>query len=478
MKKLLSMIFVLSMCVTLTTFSVTTASAETVETQDVPDTIATQELDESIEEVANEEPTTNAELPDEAPEDLEPDITLDEYNEMLETVQKYKMKQKGFRGIANDYSVSYEVLNDKYIFVEIADKEVDYNAPMVVQRNSDIVWLQNLNATEFVVYGDKMLYTAGELYEQGELTFEEFKKAGGAYFCDINDNDVVDVSDVTQLQLFLAGLSADKADILDVFFDVNFDEYIDVSDATKVQMYIAGYEDIPCYGHNVVTKDYREATCIAKGYTGDSYCEDCQKLVRAGTEIVENKANHMSTEIRNVKEPTTEAEGYTGDVCCMDCGAVISKGEPIEKLPSPEDEIREIEHMILEQINEEREANGLAPVEWDEELLTSVETRAQEFSDRCHGYYTSGNSHIRPNGEEWHSILTERYSLCGEILAASNIKEDLVALWMNSEVHRGVILTEEYTYAGIGIVKIKEDNGIEMYYACAIFRADKLKRLS
>ncbi|MEE1060270.1 MAG: CAP domain-containing protein [Ruminococcus sp.] len=469
MKKLLSIIFALSMCMTVMTISVTTASAETV--SDITDT---QELDKSDEKVESEDPTTDKVVSDETEEDPENDVVSEEYNEILDAVEKYKTNQKGVQCISADYNVSYEALNDKYIFVEIASKETDCNAQKVVKRSSDVVWLQNLDATEFVVYADGNIYTAGELYKHYEITFDEFKKAGGAYYGDINGNDVVDVSDVTQLQLILAGLTAKVADMSEIFYDVNFDEYVDISDATKIQMYLAGYEDNFADEHKLVKLNYIEATCVSKGYSGDSYCEECKRVVKMGTETDENVKNHKNTEIRNAKKPTAESEGYTGDVCCVDCDALISAGKPIERNLN-EAEKKEIGKAILAQLNEEREAEGLDPVKWDDDIFSAVDIRAQEFTDWCHGDNVNRGAHDRPSGKKWYDILTETYALSGEILAASNIIDDLVPMWMGSEVHRGVILTDDYTHATVGIVKVTEDNGIVMYYACAIFRAEIIK---
>lgn len=63
-----------------------------------------------------------------------------------------------------------------------------------------------------------------------------------------------------------------------------------------------------------------EATCVKK-----AVCEVC------GTEYGEADAdNHKgTTEIRGYIAPTVEAEGYTGDTYCLDCGKMIKKGEVI-----------------------------------------------------------------------------------------------------------------------------------------------------
>lgn len=70
-----------------------------------------------------------------------------------------------------------------------------------------------------------------------------------------------------------------------------------------------------------------EATCSAK-----AICEVC------GKEYGEpDPNNHKNTELRNVKEATETEEGYTGDTWCKDCEKEIKKGEVIAVIPSESD---------------------------------------------------------------------------------------------------------------------------------------------
>lgn len=142
-------------------------------------------------------------------------------------------------------------------------------------------------------------------------------------------------------------------------------------------------------------KDQKEATCHEEGYTGDTYCSDCNAKIASGTVIEKNahnpasvwstdknyhwkecqtvgcgniidkaahtggeatcakKAicsicgveygtvnvdNHKNTEIRNIVEATCTVDGYTGDTYCKDCGvkildgAVIPAGHKLDKV--------------------------------------------------------------------------------------------------------------------------------------------------
>ena len=128
---------------------------------------------------------------------------------------------------------------------------------------------------------------------------------------------------------------------------------------------------IAATGHrNKVLKNARQATCAKAGYTGDTYCKDCNAKLSSGKTIakkahtwdagkVTKKATctvkgiktytckickatktssiaatgHRYTELRNVKKATCGQEGYTGDTYCKDCKAKVSSGKVIAKTP-------------------------------------------------------------------------------------------------------------------------------------------------
>ncbi len=86
---------------------------------------------------------------------------------------------------------------------------------------------------------------------------------------------------------------------------------------------------IKSYGHKTETRNKKEATCTENGYTGDIYCKNCDIVINKGSKI---KATGHDTEIRNKKESTTTAEGYTGDTYCINCKTIIKSGEKIPKI--------------------------------------------------------------------------------------------------------------------------------------------------
>lgn len=71
-----------------------------------------------------------------------------------------------------------------------------------------------------------------------------------------------------------------------------------------------------------------EATCTTEGYTGDTYCKDCDALLTSGT-VIPATGHTGGTEVRGAKDATCTTEGYTGDTYCKDCDALLSSGTAI-----------------------------------------------------------------------------------------------------------------------------------------------------
>ena len=103
-------------------------------------------------------------------------------------------------------------------------------------------------------------------------------------------------------------------------------------------------------------KDTKDATCTENGYTGDTYCKDCDaklesgKVIPAaghkgGTATCKDKAvcevcqqpygeldkdNHTGgTEVKDAKDATCTENGYTGDTYCKSCDTKLSAGKEI-----------------------------------------------------------------------------------------------------------------------------------------------------
>lgn len=128
-------------------------------------------------------------------------------------------------------------------------------------------------------------------------------------------------------------------------------------------------ETIKATGHQhtkLINK--KDTTCEEKGYSGDTYCEDCKQIIKTGKAInptghdwdkgtVKKAATcesegireytcntckktkeetiastgHTKTEIQNKKAATCKEEGYTGDTYCVTCGKKLAEGKAIPK---------------------------------------------------------------------------------------------------------------------------------------------------
>ena len=96
--------------------------------------------------------------------------------------------------------------------------------------------------------------------------------------------------------------------------------------------------------HSMIKIEEKAATCKNTGIKAHWHCSVCGKdfVDEAGTtELTDvtipiDATNHVGgTEIRDAKEATYVAEGYTGDTYCLDCGEKIADGTVIPKKTRP-----------------------------------------------------------------------------------------------------------------------------------------------
>lgn len=102
-------------------------------------------------------------------------------------------------------------------------------------------------------------------------------------------------------------------------------EKLTINNTTDNMILYAKWSDSHTHSwdNGVVTK---QPTCTEAG-TKTYTCTSCGKTKT--TEIA--ATGHQHTEIRNKKEATCKAEGYTGDTYCTDCETKVSSGQAIPK---------------------------------------------------------------------------------------------------------------------------------------------------
>ncbi len=81
--------------------------------------------------------------------------------------------------------------------------------------------------------------------------------------------------------------------------------------------------------HEIVENNKKEPTCTELGYTGDFYCNTCQKMIIIGENIP--KCSHDNSVVKNAVEATCTTDGHTGDKHCKWCDVLVEQGETIAK---------------------------------------------------------------------------------------------------------------------------------------------------
>ncbi|AXF57321.1 CAP domain-containing protein [Salicibibacter kimchii] len=108
----------------------------------------------------------------------------------------------------------------------------------------------------------------------------------------------------------------------------------------------------------------------------------------------------------------------------------------------------EFEQEVIRLTNEEREAQGLEPLEGDSEVSDVARVKSEDMRDS--NYF----SHDSPNYGSPFDMMDQfgiDYMGAGENIAAGQqTPEQVVEGWMNSDGHRANILNEDFTHIGVG----------------------------
>ena len=183
--------------------------------------------------------------------------------------------------------------------------------------------------------------------------------------------------------------------------------------------------------------------------------------------------DHSNTEVRNKKDATTSSEGYTGDTYCKDCGKLISSGSSVPKIKqtvSVSHDYYDAEMKAFNEINAERTKNGLSPLTWNEGLYAGAKIRAQEHYEFIDLGIGAG-PHKRKNGDDFYTAVTETsnysfssFCVWGENCGGNSNSGDFVNGWMNSSAHKANMLYNEYSQMAVAIIFARST-----YYASCIF---------
>ena len=202
------------------------------------------------------------------------------------------------------------------------------------------------------------------------------------------------------------------------------------------------YGELDSNNHKGTTyvKGQKEATCYEEGYTGDTYCSDCNVKIKDGQPIAKkahnpasvwttdetdhwkecqtvgcgnivdkaphsggeatcvkkaicsvcnaeygnvDTSNHKHTELRDVKAATEQEKGYTGDTWCLDCNKKIAEGTKVDKLTHELKLVEAKEATVTEQGNIQyyhcescdkyfADANGTKEISFEETVIKKL----------------------------------------------------------------------------------------------------------
>lgn len=129
--------------------------------------------------------------------------------------------------------------------------------------------------------------------------------------------------------------------------------------------------------------------------------------------------------------------------------ASMTRAEAAVVLCRMEDTLYSLE--VIRLVNEERAKEGLNPVVPDPVLMSAAQIRTVEIGELF--------SHTRPNGQSCMTVLTDLgvdpnfYIRHGENIAEGyGSPEAVMNAWMNSAGHRMNILTDAFTFIGVGCI--------------------------
>lgn len=129
--------------------------------------------------------------------------------------------------------------------------------------------------------------------------------------------------------------------------------------------------------------------------------------------------------------------------------------------------ITEKEKIFVDITNKDRIANGKKPLVISEVLMLSADSKNQDMIDD--GYF----DHFSPDGTtSWHFIRSAgyRYLYAGENLA--NNYSTLAGAekgFMNSNIHRKVILSDRYTEIGVSVMKLNNKYIITVHFGRPLY---------
>lgn len=108
------------------------------------------------------------------------------------------------------------------------------------------------------------------------------------------------------------------------------------------------------------------------------------------------------------------------------------------------------EKEVFDLINKQRTNNGLSALKVDSEVQRVARIKAQDMVDNN---YFSHNSPTYGSPFDMLKSFKITYKTAGENIAGNSSNSGAVTSWMNSSGHKANILSSNFNYTGIGVVK-------------------------
>lgn len=117
--------------------------------------------------------------------------------------------------------------------------------------------------------------------------------------------------------------------------------------------------------------------------------------------------------------------------------------------PAPDDSnVSEMEQQVVDLVNQERAAYGLAPLTLSTELCNGARLKSQDMLNN--GYFSHYSPTYGSPFEMMDSLGIETWGAAENIARGQKTAEEVMNSWMNSPGHRANILSEEYVKIGVG----------------------------
>lgn len=208
------------------------------------------------------------------------------------------------------------------------------SADTVVTEDMNIYahWkMSGMITTDIRIKGLKSVYNLGEEINLDDATFQ--LKVGTIFGIGAEPVDITELlyNDTIPFEEHLTGVDTSTVGEHKITVIFAMDETTISGCGTLTMTGSFTYNVVDCEHKNTTIKKYRAPRCDYEGYTGDTYCKDCDYFLESG-ESIPKTPHSDTTVILYDKKPTCTEEGYTGNISCSYCHQCLKKGETIPAL--------------------------------------------------------------------------------------------------------------------------------------------------